>query len=86
VRRLSDKEVAILDRVENLPNSASVSIRVCALYSGTSERTWRRNPPIPIFPISRGKQGANLGLLRRLTRGELAPALGRSRRSAAGQS
>ena len=75
MRRLSDTDIAILDRFERLPDSAAVPIKICALVSGLSERTWRRNPPISTFPLSAGKKGSNVGLLRKLTRGELvAPA------------
>jgi hypothetical protein len=70
--QLTDDEIAILERIERLPDSAAVSIKNAARFSGTSERTWRRNPPIPTFPISAGKKGVNVGLLRKLTRGELA--------------
>ena len=73
MRRLSDNDIAILERFERLPDSAAAPIKICALVSGISERTWRRNPPIPTFPISAGKRAANVGLLRKLTRGELAP-------------
>jgi hypothetical protein len=73
MRRLSDKEIAILERFEALPDSAAAPLRICALISGISERTWRRSPPIPVFSISAHKRGANVGLLRKLTRGELAP-------------
>jgi hypothetical protein len=67
-----EKEIAILERLDRLPDSAAVSIKNAALLSGISERTWRRNPPIPTFAISAGKKGVNVGLLRKLTRGELA--------------
>ena len=73
MRRLSDSDIAILDRFDRLPDSAAAPIKICALVSGISERTWRRSPPIPTFPLSAGKKGANVGLLRKLTRGELAP-------------
>jgi hypothetical protein len=73
MRRLSDDEVAILERFERLPDSAAAPIKICALLSGISERTWRRSPPIPTFQISAGKKAANVGLLRKLTRGELPP-------------
>jgi hypothetical protein len=72
MRKLSQEEIAILERVEYLPDSAAVPLKICALMSGTSERTWRRSPLIPTFPISPGKRAANLGQLRKLTRGELA--------------
>jgi hypothetical protein len=68
-----EEEIAVLERLERLPDSAAVSIKNAALLSGISERTWRRNPPIPTFPISAGKKAVNVGLLRKLTRGELAP-------------
>jgi hypothetical protein len=69
--RLSEKEIAILDRFERLPDCAAAPIKICALVSGISERTWRDKPPIPTFHISKGKKAANVGLLRKLTRGEL---------------
>lgn len=72
--RLSDKELAILERFEALPDSAAAPLKICALVSGISERTWRRSPPIPVFSISKHKRGANVGQLRKLTRGELAQA------------
>ena len=72
MRPLSEKEIAVLERFERLPDSAAAPIKICALVSGTSERTWRRNPPIPTFHISAGKKGANVGRLRALTRGESA--------------
>ena len=71
MHKLSDKEIAVLHRFERLPDSAAVPIKVCAAVSGVSERTWRRSPPIPTFHLSPGKKGANVGLLRKLTRGEL---------------
>jgi hypothetical protein len=71
MRKLSDEEIAILDRFERLPDSAAAPLKICALISGTSERTWRRSPPIPTFFVSPGKRAANVGLLRKLTRGEL---------------
>jgi hypothetical protein len=69
---LSEKEKATLERLGHLPDSAAVPINICALVSGLSTRTWRRDPPIPTFPISPRKKAANLGMLRKLTRGELA--------------
>jgi hypothetical protein len=72
MRRLSEADIDILDRFERLPDSAAAPIKICALVSGISERTWRRSPPIPTFPLSAGKNGANVGLLRKLCRGELA--------------
>jgi hypothetical protein len=74
MRRLSENEIAILERFERLPDSAAAPLKICALVSGISERTWRRSPPIQTFQISAGKRAANVGLLRKLTRGELAPA------------
>jgi hypothetical protein len=71
--QLTEAEIAILERFERLPDSAAAPIKICALVSGISERTWRRSPPIPTFHLSAGKKGANVGLLRKLTRGELAP-------------
>jgi hypothetical protein len=73
MRPLSETEVSILERFERLPDSAAASLKICAIVSGISERTWRRSPPIPTFQISAGKKAANVGLLRKLTRGELAP-------------
>ncbi len=69
---IPDEEIAALKRLEQLPDSAAVSIKNAALLSGISTRTWRRNPPIPTFAISAGKKAVNMGLLRKLTRGELA--------------
>jgi hypothetical protein len=74
MRKLSQREIAILDRFERLPDSAAAPISICALVSGLSERTWRRSPPIPTFHLSPGKKGANVGQLRKLTRGDLATA------------
>jgi hypothetical protein len=68
MRPLTDEDI------ERLPDSAAVPIKICALVSGISYRTWRRNPPIPTFPMGSLKKAANAGLLRKLTRGELAPA------------
>jgi hypothetical protein len=73
MRLLSEKEIAILERFERLPDSAAVPLKICALVSGISDRTWRDKPPIQTFYLSAGKRGANVGLLRKLTRGELAP-------------
>ena len=73
MRRLSENEIAILERFELLPDSAAAPIKICALVTGISERTWRDKPPIPTFHVSAGKKAANVGLLRKLTRGELAP-------------
>jgi hypothetical protein len=72
MRRLSEDEIAILERFERLPDSAAAPIKICALVSGISERTWRDKPPIPTFHVSKGKRAANVGQLRKLTRGELA--------------
>lgn len=71
MRPLTDKERTILERFEALPDSAAAPLKICALVSGISERTWRRSPPIPVFPISAHKRGANVGQLRKLTRGDL---------------
>lgn len=73
MRPLSQADVTIFERFERLPDCAAASIKFAAAVSGISERTWRRNPPIPTFPLSVGKKGVNVGLLRKLTRGELAP-------------
>ena len=73
MRRLSDNEIAILERFDRLPDSAFAPLKLCALVSGLSYRTWRRNPPIQTFKMGSHKQGANVGQLRKLTRGELAP-------------
>jgi hypothetical protein len=72
MRRLTDDEIAAIQRLDHLPDSAAVPLKLAALSNGTSPRTWRRNPPIPTFFLSPGKKGCNLGLLRRLNRGELA--------------
>jgi hypothetical protein len=75
MKTLSEKEKAILDRFEALPDDAAASLRICALVSGLSERTWRGNPPIPTFKLSTGRRGANVGKLRKLLRGELTPCM-----------
>jgi hypothetical protein len=69
--RLSEKEIAFLERFERLPDSAAVSLKNAALVSAISDRKWRDSPPIPTFPISAGKKAVNVGLLRKLIRGEL---------------
>jgi hypothetical protein len=69
---LSDKEKAALARFDSLPDSAAVPIKICALLTGISERTWRRNPPVQTFNVSAGKKAANVGMVRKLNRGELA--------------
>jgi hypothetical protein len=74
MRPLTENEAGILERFERLPDSAAAPIKICALVSGVSERTWRRSPPIPTFQISAGKKGANVGLVRKLARGELVAA------------
>jgi hypothetical protein len=70
-RRLSAQEVAMLERFKQLPDEAAAPFNVCALISGISERTWRQNPPIPTFNVSANKRAANVGLLRKLVRGEV---------------
>ncbi|WP_157158784.1 hypothetical protein [Bradyrhizobium genomosp. III] len=72
MRQLTEAEIAILQRTEQLPDSAAVPLKICALMSGVSERTWRRNPPVPTFHLSAGKKGANLGAVRQRCRGEAA--------------
>jgi hypothetical protein len=69
---LTDDEIAALQRLDLLPDSAAVPLKLAALSNGTSERTWRRNPLIRTFFLSPGKKGCNLGQLRKLNRGELA--------------
>jgi hypothetical protein len=71
--RQSDDDSA-LERFNRLPDDAAVSLKICALVSGISYRTWRRSPPIPTFNISANRKAANVGRLRKLTRGELAVA------------
>ena len=44
MRPLSETEVSILERFERLPDSAAAPLKICALVSGISERTWRRSP------------------------------------------
>lgn len=74
MRQLTDEEIEILQRTERLPDSAAIPLKICALMSGVSERTWRRNPPVPTFNLSAGKKGANLGAVRQRCRGQAAPA------------
>jgi hypothetical protein len=73
MRRLTEKEKAAVERVDQLPRGAAVGIRLAALYSGTSERTWRDKPPIRTFKITPHKRAANVGELRDLTSGKLTP-------------
>jgi hypothetical protein len=72
MRPLTETEKAALQRVEQLPDSAAIPLKLCALLSGNSDRSWRRSPPVPTFFISPGKRAANLGAVRKLVRGELA--------------
>jgi hypothetical protein len=72
MRELTDKDKRALERFEHLPDSAWAPLKVCALVSGLCERTWRDNPPIKTFRVGEQKLGANVGALRKLTRGELA--------------
>ena len=52
MKPFSAKEKAILARFEALPDSAAASLKICSIMSGISERTWRDNPPIPVFKLS----------------------------------
>ena len=70
MKPFSAKEKAILARFVALPDSAAASLKICSIMSGISERTWRDNPPIPVFKLSAGKRGVNVGMLRKLLRGE----------------
>jgi hypothetical protein len=72
--RRSSNDDNVLERFDRLPDSAAVPLKICALVSGISYRTWRRSPPIPTFNISANRKVANVGLLRKLTRGELVAA------------
>jgi hypothetical protein len=72
MRPLTETEKAALERIEHLPDNAAIPLKLCALLSGNSDRSWRRNPPVPTFFVSPGKRAANLGLVRKLVRGELA--------------
>lgn len=69
MRQLTDDEIELLQRVERLPDCAAIPLKICALLIGVSERTLRRNPPVPTFNLSAGKKGANLGAVRQHTRG-----------------
>lgn len=46
MRPLSETEILILERFERLPDTAAVSLKIAATLTGTSDRSWRRNPPI----------------------------------------
>ncbi len=70
MHRLSEKEIVVLERFERLPDSAAVPLKICALVSGISDRTWRDKPPIKTFKVSEHKRCANVGELRKLLRGE----------------
>jgi hypothetical protein len=72
--KLSAREEAFLARFPSLPDEAAVSLAQASLINGISPHSWRRNPPIPVFFISGGLLGVYVGMLRKLTRGELAPA------------
>lgn len=72
MRPLSETEILILERFERLPDTAAVSLKIAATLTGTSDRSWRRNPPIQVFRLTPGKRGVNVGQLRKLVRGELA--------------
>jgi hypothetical protein len=69
MRKLTDREETFLDRFPLLPDEAAVPLALASLINGTSPRSWRRNPPIPVFFISTGLLGVNVGQLRRLVRG-----------------
>jgi hypothetical protein len=71
---LTDKQKAALERFDHLPDSAAAPLKICSLVTGISDRTWRDNPPIPTFYITTKMKAANVGMLRKLTRGELPPA------------
>jgi hypothetical protein len=73
MRRLTEKEKTAVERVDQPPRGAAVGLRLAALYSGTSERTWRDKPPIRTFKITAHKRAANVGELRDLTSGKLTP-------------
>jgi hypothetical protein len=72
MRRLTEKDIEALAAFEHLPDAAAAPLTLCALVSGICVRTWRDNPPIPTFHVSAHRKAANVGKLRRLTRGELA--------------
>jgi hypothetical protein len=72
MRPLNAKDKAALERIDQLPRGAAVRIRLAALYTNTSERTWRDNPPIPTFFLTPHTLATNVGLLRDLTSGKLA--------------
>jgi hypothetical protein len=73
MRRLTEREKVAVERIDQLPEGACVGLRLCALYTNTSDRTWRDTPPIKTFFITPHKRGANVGQLRRHARGELTP-------------
>jgi hypothetical protein len=69
---LTAKQKALLDRFEQMPDSAAVPLETAALVTGTCVRTWRGStPPLQTFKVSPGKKAVNVGLLRKRARGEL---------------
>jgi hypothetical protein len=73
VSKITNKQLDALALFSALPDEACVGLELAALVTGISERTWRRTPPVPTFPVSLRKRGCNVGKLRALVRGELAP-------------
>lgn len=72
-------DTATLDAVSNfdrLPDDGVVSAKVAALVLGgiLTERTLRREPPIPRRQLSQRRFGFRVGDLRGLVRGETQPA------------
>jgi hypothetical protein len=59
----------ILKRFDELPDDALVSGRIAALILHVSERTLRRNPPIPRVQVSAQCRNYRVGNIRALVRG-----------------
>jgi hypothetical protein len=64
------KQKAFLQRFPLLPDDAAVPLLGASWLTGISDRTWRYSPPIPTFYITPNKRGVNVGMLRKLMRGE----------------
>jgi hypothetical protein len=60
----------ILKRFDELPNDALVSGKITAIVFGVSERTLRRDPPIPRVHVSAQCRNYRVGDIRAFVRGQ----------------
>jgi hypothetical protein len=60
----------ILKRFDELPNDALVSGKITAIVFGVSERTLRRDPPIPRVHVSTQCRNYRVGDIRAFVRGQ----------------